>query len=59
MDRFRSFADEARSAVDHSFKCIKENARRASKESITVSKPREKKRGNESFDGFERKILSH
>ena len=37
---------------------IKENLRRASKESIAVIKPRENKRGNESFSSFHRKILS-
>ena len=37
---------------------IKENLRTASKESSTVIKPRENKRGNEGFDGFKRKILS-
>ena len=31
---------------------IKENLRRASKESITVIKPGENKRGNESFGGL-------
>ena len=36
---------------------IKENPRRTSEGSITIIKPREKKRGNESFDGFKRKIL--
>ena len=37
---------------------IKENLRRASKESITVIKPGENKRGNGSFGGFKRKIVS-
>ena len=39
------------------FNLIKENPSRTSKESITVSKPGENKRGNESFGGFKRKIL--
>ena len=37
---------------------IKENLRRASKESITTIKPGENKRGNKSFGGFKRRILS-
>ena len=37
---------------------IKENLRRASKESITIIKSRECKRRKESFGGFRRKILS-
>ena len=37
---------------------IKENLRRGSKESITVIKPGENKRGNKSFGGFKRKIVS-
>ena len=37
---------------------IKENLRRASKKSITVMKPGENKRGNESVGGVRRKILS-
>ena len=40
------------------FNFIKENPRRTSKESITIIKPGENKRGNESFGGFKRKILS-
>ena len=35
---------------------INENQRRASKEGITRIEPGENKRGNESFDGFKRKI---
>ena len=35
-----------------------ENLRRASKESITLIKPGENKRGHESFGGFKRKRLS-
>ena len=31
---------------------VRKNQRRASKESITVIKPGEKKRGNETFSGF-------
>ena len=38
--------------------CIKENLRRASKESITVIKHGKNKRGSESFGGFKRKIPS-
>ena len=38
---------------------IKENLRTASKESIAIIKPRENKRGNESFSSFHRKILSN
>ena len=38
--------------------CIKENLRRASKESITIIKPGENKRGNENFGVFRRKIVS-
>ena len=37
---------------------IKENLRRASKESIAIIKPRENTRGNKSFSSFYRKILS-
>ena len=37
---------------------IKENLRTASKESTAIIKPRENKRGNESFSSFHRKILS-
>ena len=37
----------------------KENLRRASEESISIIKPRENKRGNESYGSFYRKILSH
>ena len=37
---------------------VKENLRKASKESIAIIKPRGNKRGNESFSGFHRKILS-
>ena len=58
MGRFRSFVDEASWAADHSSNFIKENLRRASKDSITVIKPGEKKKGNESFGGFKRKKLS-
>ena len=53
--RFRSFADEASWAVGHSLNCIKENLRRASKESITIIKPGGNKRGNEIFSGFKTK----
>ena len=44
--------------VYHSLDFIKENLRTASKESIAIIKPRENKRGNESFSSFHRKILS-
>ena len=37
---------------------IKENLRTASKESITVMKPGENERGNESVGGFSGKRLS-
>ena len=43
--------------ADHSLKFIKENPRGASKQSITIIKPGENKRGKESFGGFKRKIL--
>ena len=56
--RFWSFVDEASWAVDHSLNFIKENLRTASKESIAIIKPREKKRGNESSGSFNRKIPS-
>ena len=35
--KFRSFADELSWAADHSLNFIKENPRRASKESITIN----------------------
>ena len=54
VGRFRNFADEANCIVDHSLNCIKENLRRASKESITITKPRENKRENESFGGLKK-----
>ena len=57
MGRFRNFEDEASLAVVRSLNFTKENLRRASKESITIIKPGENKRGNESFYGFKRKIL--
>ena len=38
---------------------IKENLRRASKESISVIKPGENKRGDESVGGYKRKIPSN
>lgn len=50
--KFRSFADEASWAADHPLNFIKGNQRRASKKSITIMKPRENKRGNESFGGL-------
>ena len=37
---------------------IKENLRRANKDSIIIVKPGENKRGDESFSGFKRKIVS-
>ena len=37
---------------------IKEKLRRAGKENITISRPRENKRGNERPGGFKRNILS-
>ena len=37
---------------------IKENLRRASKDSTAIIKPRENKRGNVSSGSFNRKILS-
>ena len=37
---------------------IKENLRRASKESMTIVKPRENKTEKLNFDDFKRKILS-
>ena len=37
---------------------IKENLRKASKDSITIIKPRKDKRGNDSFGDFRRKIPS-
>ena len=37
---------------------IKENLRRATKDSITLSKLRENKRENESFGSFKRKLFS-
>ena len=43
--------------MDYSLNFITENPRRASKESITVIKPGENKRGNENFGGFRRKIV--
>ena len=39
------------------FNLIKENPRRTNKESVTIIKPGENKRGYESFGGFKRKIL--
>ena len=57
MSRFFSFVDETSWAVDHSLDYIKENLRRASKESIAIIKPRENKVGNESFGSFQRKII--
>ena len=58
MGRFRSFVDEASRAFDHSLNFVKENPRRASKKNITIIKPGENKRGNESVGSFKRKILS-
>ena len=37
---------------------VKDNLRRANKESIAITKPRENKKGNESSGSFNRKILS-
>ena len=47
VSRFWSFVDESSWAVDHSLDFIKENLRRASKESIAIIKPIENKRGHE------------
>ena len=45
-------------AVDAYLNVIKENPRKASTDSTEIIKPRENKRGNESSDGFHRKLLS-
>ena len=44
--------------MDYSLNFVKENLKRASRESITVMKPGENERGNESVGGFKRKMLS-
>ena len=44
--RFRSFVDEASCAAEHSLNWIMENPAEASKESITIIKPREDQRKN-------------
>ena len=59
VGRFGNFENEASRAVGYSLNLIKENLRRASKESISVIKPGENKRGDESVGGYKRKIPSN